>query len=155
MGPSMLVLGKIPRKYGLSVSLLERLHKCYQRLGAIAMSYHASLVTNYRSRSEILSLTGELFYDLQLRISNDQEPPTHPEYPYPLVFICSSVEEATGEVADNKDLTEVKITVRTLARIIESWPEKLWGRLIPSSLCIMSPSRTQVSVDIDYDSVMV
>ena len=140
----MLVLGDIPAKYGLSVSLLERLHRHYQRFGAIASSFHGSLVTNYRSRSEILSFTGKLFYDLELRISSNQEPSLHPGYRFPLVFVCTDVEDATIEVKENVNQREVVTTVRTLSEIIRSWPNKLWGVLAPSSLCIMSPSRAQV-----------
>ncbi len=144
VGPSMLVLGEIPARYGLSVSLLERLHRLYRQFGAIASSFHGSLVTNYRSRSEILSFTGELFYDLQLKISSNQEPPLHPDYRFPFVFVCTDVEDATIEVRENLNPREVVMTVRTLSEIMRSWPDKLWGKLEPSSLCIMSPSRAQV-----------
>ncbi len=142
----MLVLGKIPSEHGLSISLLERLHRQYRQLGAIASSFHGSLVTNYRSRSEILSFTGSLFYDLQLSISSNQEPPLHPNYSFPFVFVCTDIKKgANMEVKENDNLMEVRTIVHTVAEIVKSWPDKLWGNLTASSLCILSPSRAQVS----------
>ena len=139
----MLVLGEIPTKYGLSLSLLERLFDYYQSLGSSARSYYATLVTNFRSRNEILSLTRELFYETELTLSNNQEPPTHPDYPYPLKFICSSVNE--DEVPMSINEKEAEIVADVVANIAKKWPSKLWGQqLIPSTLCIMSPNRAQV-----------
>lgn len=147
----MLVLGELPTKYGLSISILERLYNYYNSLGSTASSYCATLVTNFRSRKEILSLTGELFYETELNISDKLEPPPHPDYPYPLNFICSSVNEAETEVSTNINKMEAKIVADVVANIAKKWPSKLWGqRLIPSTLCIMSPSRAQVRLIIMY-----
>ena len=141
----MLVLGEIPTKYGLSLSLLERLFNYYKSLGSSARSYYATLVTNFRSRNEIFSLTKELFYGTELALSDNQEPPTHPDYPYPLNFICSSVNEAENAVAMNINEKEAEIVADIVANIAKNWPSKLWGQLlIPSTLCITSPSRAQV-----------
>ena len=145
VGPAMLVLGEVPSRHGLSVSLLERLLRQYQKLGAIASSFYGSLVTNYRSRSEILSFTGDLFYDLQLKISSNQEPPLHPDYLFPFVFICTDITSTNIEVRENTNVMEVNTIMHTVAEIVKSWPDKLWGKSAASSLCILSPSRAQVS----------
>ena len=123
------------------MSLLERLHEHYKCFGEEASSYIHTLTTNFRSRREILDLTGELFYDTKLTVSDNQEPPAHSKYSYPLVFICSSVEDPEKEIVDNTNKEEAEIVVNMLASIIKSWTEKHWGG---SSPCVMSPSRAQV-----------
>ena len=143
VGPGLLVFGKLPSTSSLAVSLLERLHEHYKYFGEEASPYIHTLTTNFRSRREILELTGELFYDTKLRVSHDQEPPAHSKYSYPLVFVCSSVDDPEKEIVDNTNKEEAEIVIDTLASIIESWTEKHWGG---SSLCVMSPSRAQVLV---------
>ena len=133
--------------HGLSSSLLERLYKCLST-NAGASSYYANLVTNYRSRKEILSLTGQLFYETKLTISDNDEPPAHPQHPYKhtLVFVCSSVDEEVTKVSENKNTQEAEIVVDTMTDVVKKWSSKMWGQQFhPSTLCVISSSRAQVS----------
>ena len=145
VGPAMLVLGPIAQKNGLAVSLLERLHKLYKSLGEVAKHHHVTLVTNYRCHQEIFSLSGNLFYETLLKLpDNTPPPPAHPRFPYPLVFICSSVDDEVKKVDSNTNEEEIAVIINTIERIIRPWPVQ-WGAPDLRQLCIMSPTRSQVA----------
>lgn len=141
----MLVLGDKARKNGLATSLLERLHKLYNDFGEVTKNYHATLVTNYRCHEKIFQLSGNLFYETLLKLpANKKSPPTHPKFPFPLVFICSSVDEVVTKVDDNTNQSEITVILNTLQEIVRPWPVE-WGKQDLGQICIMSPSRSQVS----------
>ena len=144
MGPDLLVLGEQPRGKGLSVSLLERLEKHYQQVGGAAMDYLVRLVTNYRCHGDILSLAEELFYKSSLK-SEVPADSTHPEAPFPLIFVCSSISPPQpGENPVNE--LEARVVIEQLSKYAPGWPQDRWGENFdPSQICIMSPSRSQVS----------
>ena len=143
MGPALLVLGEKPREKGLSVSLLERLEKHYQQVGGNALDYMVQLVTNYRCHKDIMSLSNELFYKSLLK-SGVQDDSTHPDAPFPLIFVCSSINPLQpGEDPVNE--LEAGVVIEQMSKYVRNWPKDRWGTLLPSEICIMSPSRRQVS----------
>ena len=142
VGPGLLVLGKEARKYGLSISLLQRLHEQYQKIGEDT----TSLLTNYRSHSGLLMLPSSLFYGstLQCRVPDSK---SHPLAPYPLVFVCSSTKQYSAVNNKSTDQTEAEALVEQVKKYItDSWPTTVWGRQDdpPGKVCIMTPSPTQV-----------
>ena len=139
----MLVLGHEARKYGLSTSLLERLHKHYNDHGDT--SHLFSLLQNYRSHSGLLMLPSSLFYrsTLQCNVSDSK---AHPLAPFPLVFVCSCIENIPSANSTDTDEKEAKTLVDEVKRyIFGSWPEE-WEERVhsPGEVCIMSPSANQV-----------
>ena len=140
----MLVLGEEARRHGLSTSLLERLHKHYSDSGEKSLSF--SLLQNYRCHSGLLMLPSSLFYrsTLQCNIPDNM---AHPIAPFPLVFVCSSIENIPSANLIGTDETEARVLVREVHKYIyESWPEE-WGKRgdPPGQVCIVTPSVTQVS----------
>ena len=139
----MLVFGEVPSSCGLATSLLERLHFSYKRLRQ--ESYISTLVTNYRSHPDIFELPSSLFYDTPLISPSDRDPPSlHPLYPYPLVFVCSSIDQVVTQVDDNVNEAEASILLDEVNKFAKSWPTASWGPVDLSQACIMSPSRPQV-----------
>ncbi|XP_064395053.1 probable helicase with zinc finger domain isoform X3 [Halichondria panicea] len=149
VGPAMLVFGEVPSSYSLATSLLERLHSSYKRLRQ--EFYISTLVTNYRSHPDIFELPSSLFYDTPLISPSDRDPPSlHPLYPYPLVFVCSSIDQVVTQVDDNVNEAEASILLDEVNKfaIAKSWPTASWGPQdkVMSQTCIMSPSRPQLTM---------
>lgn len=142
VGPGLLVLGEEARKYGLSTSLLERLHEEYQKIEEET----TSLLTNYRSHSGLLMLPSSLFYGstLQCRVPDSK---SHPLAQYPLVFVCSSIKQHSADNMESTDQIEAEVLVQQVQKYIaDSWPSTVWGNKddSPGKVCIMTPSPTQV-----------
>ena len=71
----------------------------------------------------------------------------HPYSPFPLVFVCSNIENIPPINLIGTDEEEAKILVKEVKRyIFNSWPES-WGKKCdpPGQVCIMTPSATQVN----------
>ena len=125
------------------MSLLERLEEIYKKAGGKALCYLAKLVTNYRCHGDIVSLAEKLFYEPPLKSVVPQHS-THPDAPFPLVFVCSSLRPPEPSESPINDL-EAEIIIDQMSKYVSKWPKDSWGaRLDPSQMCIMSPSRTQV-----------
>jgi hypothetical protein len=148
VGPRTTVLGVNAREYGLSKSLLERLHSLYSQgnLKAISKHYEAILLNSYRCLPEIVQLPGTLFYQrLNIQAKNDIRP--HPCWEFPLQFVCTSVDEAplckwTSEWDLKKTAdTEVKALQGIVQKCIDTWPVDKWGKKNLSSLCVVTPTR--------------
>lgn len=142
VGPDLLVLGEEARKHGLSISLLQRLHEQYQKIGETTNS----LLTNYRSHSGLLMLPSSLFYEstLQCRVPDSK---AHPLAPYPLVFVCSSIKRTATCKIGSKDETEARVLVEQVKKYIrDSWPTTVWESQHdpPGKVCVMTPSPAQV-----------
>ena len=146
VGPDLLVLGDEARKYGLSTSLLQRLHQKYNEIGETTCSF--SLLCNYRSHSGLLMLPSSLFYCSTLQC-NVPDTKAHPKAPFPLVFVCSSITNLSSANCKNTDEVEAKILVDEVQNYTcrNSWPA-VWGKNDdpddPSQICIMTSSAAQV-----------
>ena len=137
------MLGEQPREKGFSISLLERLEMHYKKCGGNALSYLFKLVTNYRCHEDILSLAEKLFYEPPLK-SVVPATSTHPDAPFPLVFICSDLQQPQPSENPINEL-EARIVIEQLSKFAPGWPQDSWGaKLDPTQICVMSPSRTQV-----------
>ena len=139
----MLVLGDEAQENGLAVSLLERLHTLYGKLGKVAGDHCATLVSNYRCHHGILKLAEKLFYDLVLKC---KVPDTvaHPAAPYPLQFYCSSIDDKVQSIDSIMNKQEAEITLKLVAEFAKEWPSASWGPVDLSQMCFMSPTRSQV-----------
>ena len=141
----MLVLGDEAQENGLAVSLLERLQKRYEMMGVVAKPYCATLVTNYRCHEKIVELAEKLFYKTSLMCSVNSNS-THPDAPFPLCFICSSVDDRMKYVRNAKNYKEAEIALLEAANLAETWPVDGWGPKNLSEACFMSTARSQVSL---------
>ena len=117
------MLSELAQKYELGNSLLERLfthYKAGNNSSRVRQNHTASLLTNYRCHSSILTLTSSLFYEHTL-LSRSQSK-THPLAPYPLVFTCSSINRRALEnlPAENRD--EAKMLVEKMHVFVKNWP---------------------------------
>ena len=143
MCPDLLVLGERSREKGFSRSLLERLEILYTTSGKPALSYIVRLVTNYRCHHDILSLAEKLFYKIPLK-SVVPANSTHPDAPFPLVFVCSDLQSPQPSESPINEM-EARIVIEQLLIFAPGWPQDSWGaKFDPSQICVMSPSRTQV-----------
>ena len=130
----MLVLGDEAQENGLAVSLLERLHTLYGKLGKVTRDHCATLVTNYRCHQGILELAEKLFYkSLSCNVPSSA---AHSAAPYPLLFFCSSIDDKVQSVDSTMNEQEAEITLRLVAKFAKGWP--MW------EMCLMSTTRTQV-----------
>ena len=145
MGPGLLVLGDIPQKNGLGISLLERLHLCYQEIGDVASTSIATLSANYRCHTEIINLVGKLFYKSQLSwAEGEQLPVTHRDYKYPLAFIVSDC-DISGTFLEDYNQIEVDYLVDKALQLVRSSPAG-WGKPaeVLQQLFLVSPCEEQV-----------
>ena len=142
VGPALLVLGDEAREHGLKSSLLERLLCLYKTFPHhISLNYCATLVTNYSCHSEILALPAKLFYPDSPLKCKVPETVTHPNARYPLLFVCSSLDEEVQATDSVTNDSEAKILLQQVSRFTESWP----GSWDAKDFCIITQTRSQVS----------
>ena len=114
----MAVLSELAQEHELGISLLERLFNFYKSKRA-KDNHTASLLTNYRCHSSILSFTSSLFYQHTLLSRSSSE--THPLAPYPLVFTCTSIDNNIKNLPA-EDLHEAKVLVQKMCSFVHTWP---------------------------------
>ena len=140
----MLVLGDEARRNGLSTSLLERLHNSFTADQHKSSVF--SLLQNYRSHSGLLMLPSALFYKSTLQC-NVPDTKAHPSAPFPLVFVCTSIEDTNIPNAVGTDEKEADTLAKAVKKYVyDSWPDE-WDDMYdpPGRVCIMTPSATQVN----------
>ena len=123
VGPKVVVLSELAQKYELGNSLLERLfthYKAARPRSHVIQNHTASLLTNYRCHSSILTLTSSLFYEHTLLSRSESE--THPLAPYPLVFTCSSIDKRGLEDLPAENHDEAKMLVEEMHTFAMKWP---------------------------------
>ena len=127
-------------------SLLERLQHLYTKSPHVSSFNCADLVTNYRCHKEIVAFSSSLFYEASL-VSHVPDSVAHPSAPYPLVFVCSSVDECTQFIGDDTNEIEAKAVIEQVARFVRSWPTDIpeWGQRDLNKICIVTSTRSQVS----------
>ena len=147
VGPSLLVLGEEAQDNGLNKSLLERLQNLYKKTPHMSLHCCASLLTNYRCHKEIVQFSSSLFYEesLQCQVSNRV---THPAAPFPMLFICSSVDESVQLISDDKNENEARIVLEQVSKFVRDWPAYIpeWGKKDLNKICIVTNTRSQVSI---------
>ncbi len=133
-------MGKEAQDNGLSTSIMERLYAEYEKLPNGGRSLHAELSTNYRCHHGILMLPSHLFYESTLLSRSHAL--THPDAPYPLIFVCSSLDE-TKLAREGTDVAEADCVLNEMEKYLNNWP-RYWGDM-QNAVCVMSSSENQVS----------
>ena len=147
----MLVLGEEPQKYGLSISLLERLYDHYQELEDVAKPYCAHLTTNFRCLPAIVNLARQVAYKKPLT-SDVSEHSAHPDAPFPLLFVCTSLDRSVKETKDSRCKVEVDAALQEASRFFMKWPASIWGKRDLREMCFLSPCSGQVCADVKVNS---
>ena len=140
------MLGNEAQENGLAVSLLERLHRLYGKLGEVAGDHCATLVTNYRCHRGILKLAEKLFYNLALKCKVPNSA-AHPAAPYPLLFCCSSIDDQVQSVESTMNKQDAQITLKLVEEFSKQRPNA--SSFDVSQMCFMSPTRSQVCEIVD------
>jgi len=139
----LLVLGEEAQENGLKSSLLERLQSHYKKIGDKTATLQASLQTNFRCHKHILSFASELFYGSHVktsRICKRIQP--HPDFPYPLVFVCSSKDKISNyESSVNEE--EAYLLLNKLVELSTCLQDSCGG-----TICVLSSSRGQVHMSV-------
>ena len=136
-------MGEEPQKYGLSVSLLERLYDNYQELGEVARPYCAHLSTNFRCHSAILQLAQQVAYKSPLTCAVPDHS-AHPDSTFPLRFMCTSLDNNVRETKESICKIEVDAALKEASHFILTWPVHFWGDIDLKKVCFLSPCRGQV-----------
>lgn len=134
------MIGEEPRKYGLAVSLIERLHKLYKKCENSAQDYLCELTENHRCHIEIVKFCNKHFYD-GVRLTSNIE-----ETKFPLQFVCSSMELKMDPTEHSRVYKEeAAIVVEELCKVYEYWPKDRWGQEKDcSQIVIAASTRAQV-----------
>ena len=150
MGPANLVRGCEARANSLNVSLLQRLEKYYESCDGCQII--ARLSHNYRCHPDILELVSNLFYRSSLKWGDQEEAPgTHYKHRYPLVFICSGVDELFQP--DALDL-EAEIITAKVSELVKRTPPT-WNSSKPmKNYLITTPCENQVSNSVIINNVV-
>ena len=112
----------------------------------ISSNYCATLVTNYRCHREILALPAKLFYPDSALECKVPETTTHPSAPYPLLFVCSSLDEKVQSINNVVNKNEAEILLKQVSHFIESWPHSWGGKDSTHKVGIVTQTRSQVSI---------
>ena len=146
------MLGDEARKNGLKYSLLERLQCVYEKLSHVSSDHCVTLITNYRCHQEILALPAKLFYPdcaLECKVPATA---THPSARYPLLFVCSSLDEEAQSTNSVKNENEARILLKQVAYFIKNWPHSWGERDLQHKVGIVTQTRSQVSISIHFNS---
>lgn len=135
------MLGKEAQKYGLSVSLLERLKQRYQSVGKMALPHLKKLDVNYRCHELVMRFLSDLFYNSSLLSRSSVH--EHPKAHFPLVFCCSDTNEFAVPSTEPDFLPEIQALQQEIQRFFWPWPAH-WGIPQLSDVCIISSIRPQV-----------
>ncbi|XP_041656201.1 putative helicase mov-10-B.2 [Cheilinus undulatus] len=143
------------QKYGMGVSLLERLMKnfsVYQREEGIYNNHFVTkLLHNYRSHPAILEIPNELFYDRELVASADEmlrisycRWPHLPKRDFPLIFHgVTGRDEREASSPSFFNVPEVEVLMSYVRKLLET-EGKSQGKLAPRDIGIIAPYRKQV-----------
>ena len=140
VGPSILVLGDIPREYGLSKSFFTRMLQLYNQNEGQRNNI-ALLHINYRCHKSILDLVQHFFYNwLPLAAKADITPFSS----YPLFFVCSSLSKDFSK-REEADEREAELMATQLHEFLDRWPSE-WGEPELEDVCLMATNRRQVVI---------
>lgn len=143
-------------KYGMGVSLLERLMKdcpLYQKNdGVFDNRYVTKLLHNYRSHPAILKVPNELFYDGELQACADQMLRESycswqhlPKRDFPLIFHgVTGIDEREESSPSFFNVAEVEVLMDYVRKLLQSNGKKGHGIIAPREIGIIAPYRKQV-----------
>ncbi|CAJ1085150.1 putative helicase mov-10-B.1 isoform X1 [Xyrichtys novacula] len=143
------------QKYGMGVSLLERLMNnfpLYQKVEVVFDNrFVTKLLLNYRSHPAILEIPNELFYDGELQVCADEmlrnsycRWPYLPTKDFPVIFHgVTGVDAREASSPSFFNVAEVEVLMSYVRKLLET-QGKSQGTLAPRDIGIIAPYRKQV-----------
>ncbi|KAM3872352.1 putative helicase mov-10-B.1 [Diretmus argenteus] len=143
-------------KYGMGVSLLERLMKdfpLYQKHeGTYNNRYVTKLLRNYRSHPAILEIPNELFYEGELQVCADEVIRNSycrwehlPQKDFPVIFHpVMGLDERESSSPSFFNVAEVEVLMDYLKKLLESQGKRGLPRISTKDIGIIAPYRKQV-----------
>uniref|UniRef100_A0A8D3DWQ4 RNA helicase n=1 Tax=Scophthalmus maximus TaxID=52904 RepID=A0A8D3DWQ4_SCOMX len=144
------------QKYGLGVSLLQRLMKkfsLYQKdEGEFNSRFVTKLLCNYRSHPAILKIPNELFYDKELQCHADEILRNSycswahlPQIGFPLIFHgVTGVDERESSSPSFFNRAEVEVLMDYVKKLLQTHGKKGLATIAPRDIGIIAPYRKQV-----------
>ena len=71
---------------------------------------------------------------------------THPDAPYPLLFVCSSLDASAKSTQRDFDVAEAMLVLDQVKRFVNAWPSREWNKRKLETICVMTTSSNQVSI---------
>ena len=105
----------------------------------------------HRCHQEILNLSAKLFYKTELKIPENEPQINHPKFPYPLLFVCSSIDEKETIKSTRND-HEAEVILDYAEEVAANWSKRAWGGQYHLDMCVMSPTRSQVRFSSHFNS---
>ena len=116
------------------------------RVAQVTCIFH-SFITSYAA---ILRLPSILLYEcLLLPRAADSVP--HPEAPYPVLFICSSMDKSQTNMSTS-DIDEANLVVEKANQYLSQWPD-CWGKFYADQVCILARTHQQVRSLLSYNQI--
>ena len=100
----------------------------------------------------ILRLPSILLYECSL-LPRAKDSVPHPEAPYPVMFICSSMDKSQSNIRAF-DPDEARLVVETANRYLSQWPD-CWGKFYADQVCILARTHQQVSTLLNTVQVLL
>lgn len=143
-------------KYGMGVSLLERMMKDFsvyqKRDGVFSNCFVTKLVRNYRSHPAILKIPNELFYDEELQACADEYARNlycgweHlPRRNFPVIFHgVTGKDDREASSPSFFNVAEVEVLMDYVRKLLRSQGKKGVAKIAPRDIGIIAPYRKQV-----------
>nr|XP_046252029.1 putative helicase mov-10-B.1 isoform X1 [Scatophagus argus] len=143
-------------KYGMGVSLLERLMKdfpLYQKNeGMFNNRFVTKLLHNYRSHPAILKIPNELFYDGELQVCADEILRNSycyweylPRKGFPVIFHgVAGVDEREASSPSFFNVAEVEVLMDYVRKLLQTHGKRGLATISPEDIGIIAPYRKQV-----------
>ncbi|XP_068603628.1 putative helicase mov-10-B.2 [Brachionichthys hirsutus] len=143
-------------KYGLGISLLERLMKdfpLYQKNnGAFDNCFVTKLLRNYRSHPAILKIPNDLFYDGELQVCADKILRNSycswehlPKKDFPVIFQgVTGIDEREASSPSFFNVAEVEVLMDYVKKLLQTQGKKGLASISPGDIGIIAPYRKQV-----------
>uniref|UniRef100_A0A673BL11 RNA helicase n=1 Tax=Sphaeramia orbicularis TaxID=375764 RepID=A0A673BL11_9TELE len=154
LGP--IIRSPFAQKYGLGVSLLERMMKTiplYQKNeGVFDSRFVTKLIRNYRSHPAILKVPNELFYDNELQACADEVLRSSycrweylPKQNFPVIFHgVTGVDEREKSSPSFFNRSEVEVLMDYVRKLLQGQGKKGLAMIAPKDIGIIAPYRKQV-----------
>uniref|UniRef100_A0AAY5K1W3 RNA helicase n=1 Tax=Esox lucius TaxID=8010 RepID=A0AAY5K1W3_ESOLU len=155
LGP--IIRSPLAIKYGLGVSLLERLMKVslYQKeesTGTFNNRYVTKLLRNYRSHPSILKVPNELFYEGELQVfANEMIRNSYcnwehlPQKGFPVVFHGVAGRDEREENSPSFfNVAEVEVLMEYMRKLLQGQGKRGLATISPKDIGIIAPYRKQV-----------
>ena len=133
-------MGEEARKYGLHISLLERLMRRYEMMGSVAASYVTKLSVNYRSHQSLFALPKLFYENLEMNMDKSLR---GCDIPAGYSFVCCDSKAVPEYIDPDHPLIEASIVLEEVLYYLEAM-KRSNGIFNTKQVCIITSTRKQV-----------